>query len=82
MPLYEYCSSDPEQGCSVCRRGFELRRPLDRPALEKCPLCRVPVNKKISKTHVPGKGAVRLSAAKDAGFTVLKRRDEGVYEKI
>ncbi len=49
MPLYEYITTDPEKGCRICRKGFELRRPLDRPALEVCPLCRNPVKKLVSR---------------------------------
>ena len=43
MPIYEYISEnpdDPGQSCPVCRRGFELRRPVDRAPLEKCLVCK------------------------------------------
>lgn len=85
MPLYEYISKhadDSEQSCRVCARGFELRRPVDREALEVCPLCKNAVKKVISRVNTP-KYAKPLSVvdAKKAGFTVLEKRDEGVYEK-
>lgn len=85
MPLYDYISEhadDPERSCRVCSRGFELRRPIDRPALEVCPLCRHPVKKLISRVNTP-KVAKPFSVtdAKKAGFTVLEKRDEGVYER-
>lgn len=84
MPLYEYIAAEPETGCRICRKGFELRRPLDRPALELCPLCRNPVKKLISKGITSPKITKPLSVsdAKKAGFTVLERRDQGTYEKL
>ncbi len=83
MPIYEYIAQDPDEGCRICVRGFELRRPVERPPLEKCPLCRKPVKKVISRVNTP-KVAKPLSIAdaKSAGFTVLEKRDEGVYEKL
>ena len=33
MPIYEYVSEDPDEpgrSCRICKRGFELRRPVDR----------------------------------------------------
>nr|WP_270589792.1 zinc ribbon domain-containing protein [Akkermansia muciniphila] len=56
MPIYEYISEnpdDPGQSCPVCRRGFELRRPVDRAPLEKCLVCKHPVRKVISRINVP-----------------------------
>ena len=60
-----------------------MRRPVDRPALEVCPLCKNPVKKVISRVNTP-KVAKPFSAtdAKKAGVTVLKKRDEGVFEKL
>jgi putative FmdB family regulatory protein len=84
MPLYEYISTDPEKGCRICRRGFELRRPVDRAPLEQCPLCRNPVKKLVSRSVSTPKisGPLSVTDAKKAGFTVLERRDQGVYEKL
>ena len=86
MPIYEYVSQAPDQpghSCRVCTRGFELRRPLDRAALQVCPLCKHPVRKIVSRIHTPTlTKPLSVSAAKQAGFTVLKRRDQGVYEKL
>lgn len=84
MPLYEYITSDPEKGCRVCRKGFELRRPVDRPALEVCPLCKNPVKKLLSRGVNSPKISKPLSVsdAKKAGFTVLEKRDQGTYEKL
>ncbi len=86
MPIYEYIAeypADPERSCPVCRRGFELRRPVDRAALEKCLVCKNPVRKVISRINMPEiTKPLSVSDAKSAGFTVLQRRDKGVYEKL
>ena len=86
MPIYEYVSEspqDPEHSCRICARGFELRRPLDRSPLQVCPLCKTPVRKVVSRIHTPiVTKPLSVSAAKQAGFTVLEKRDQGVYEKL
>jgi len=83
MPIYEYIAKNSGEGCRVCSRGFELRRPVTRPPLEKCPLCRKPVKKVISRVNTPKLSKpLSVSDAKKAGFTVLERRDQGVYEKL
>jgi len=86
MPIYEYVSEhpdDPARSCRICARGFELRRPVDRVPLEKCPLCRHAVRKAISQVNTPRVAKpLSVSDAKSAGFTVLERRDRGVYEKL
>ena len=85
MPLYEYISQnadDPEQSCRICARGFELRRPIDREPLEVCYLCKHPVKKVISRVNTPKVAKpFSVSNAKHAGFTVLEKKDEGVYER-
>ncbi|MFK7911324.1 MAG: zinc ribbon domain-containing protein [Akkermansiaceae bacterium] len=85
MPLYEYISEnadDSEQSCRICAVGFELHRPVDREPLQACPLCRNPVKKVISRVNTP-KVAKPFSTldAKKAGFTVLEKKDQGVYER-
>jgi predicted nucleic acid-binding Zn ribbon protein len=86
MPIYEYVSEtadDPEHSCRICAKGFELRRPLDRPPLLVCPLCKSPVKKVISRINTPAIiKPLSVSDAKKAGFTILQRRDQGVYEKL
>lgn len=82
MPIYEYISKDSEKSCRICSQGFELNRPIDRPALEVCPLCKSPVQKVISNITTPKVSKKpSISEAKSAGFTVFEKRDEGVYEK-
>jgi predicted nucleic acid-binding Zn ribbon protein len=86
MPIYEYISEhadDPERSCRICSRGFELRRPIDRAPLENCLTCRNPVRKVISRINTPKiLKPLSVSDAKKAGFTVMERRDKGVYEKL
>ena len=86
MPIYEYVSEAPDEpglSCRVCTRGFELRRPVDRAALQVCPLCKHPVKKVISRINTPVlTKPLSVSDAKKAGFTILERRDQGVYEKL
>lgn len=84
MPIYEYVAADPEDCCPACRRGFEIRRPISRPPLETCPVCKKPVKKLLSKgvTSPQISKPLSVSDAKKAGFTVLEKRDEGTYEKL
>ena len=86
MPIYEYESEapdDPGRSCRICRRGFELRRPADREALVKCLICKNPVKKVVSRVSSPRVSKpLSVSDAKKAGFTVLEKRDQGVYEKL
>lgn len=86
MPIYEYISEhpdDPKQSCAICRKGFELRRPVDREELKTCLLCKHPVRKVISRINVPTiTKPFSVSDAKSAGFTILERRDKGTYEKL
>lgn len=56
---------------------------MDRAPLEKCLLCRNPVKKVISRINTPQVAKpLSVSDAKSAGFTVLEKRDKGVYEKL
>lgn len=83
MPIYQYIAEDPEKGCPRCRRGFELRRPVDRAPLTQCPLCKAPVKKLISAVNTPRiTKPLSISDAKSAGFTVLEKRCDGSYERL
>lgn len=80
MPLYEYelCSGD----CAKCGGRFQLQRPIDRPALAECPLCKKPVRKVVSRFNTPKlTKPASISDAKRAGFTVLKKVGEGEFER-
>ena len=80
MPLYEYELIDGD--CRVCGGKFTLNRPLSRPALTNCPLCKKPVRKVLSNFSSPQKlKPLSVSDAKAAGFTVLKKTGKGEYEK-
>jgi putative FmdB family regulatory protein len=83
MPTYHYIAENPDEGCPRCRKGFDLRRPLSRPPLTQCPLCKKPVRKVIQPVNTPRVSKpVSVSDAKSAGFTVLEKRCDGAYEKL
>ena len=83
MPIYHYIAEIPEEGCPRCRRGFDLRRPMDRPALTECPLCLKPVRKVLTPFNTPTvTRPLSVSEAKSAGFTILEKRCDGAYEKL
>jgi len=83
MPIYEYIAEDPDKSCRICAKGFELMRPVDRAPLGHCLLCRNPVRKVISRVNTPRvTKPLSVSDAKSKGFTILKKRDKGVYEKL
>ena len=86
MPIYEYqaeAPDDPESSCRICAKGFELRRPIDREPLIRCPICKHPVRKVISRVNTPKiTKPFSTSDAKKAGFTVLEKRQDGNYEKM
>ncbi len=83
MPIYQYRVADGESGCFRCAQGFDLFRPVNRPALEACPLCGTSVTKLISTVNSPKiNKPLSVTDAKKAGFTVLEKRDQGVYEKL
>lgn len=86
MPLYEYQSEhpeDPDRCCVVCAKGFELNRPVDREPLEKCPLCRRPVRKLVSRVSTPVATREFSDAeARAAGFHIFRKNGDGGYHKV
>ncbi len=77
MPLYEYQLREGD--CKVCGGKFVLRRPLSAAPLTQCPACKKPVRKVLSTFNSPR--TLSISAAKKAGFSVLKRVGKGEYER-
>jgi putative FmdB family regulatory protein len=83
MPTYSYTAEDPEKGCASCRRGFDLRRPMDRAPLTHCPRCKHPVTKLVTGFNTPKlTKPLSVSDAKAAGFTILEKRSDGNYERL
>lgn len=86
MPIYDYISCDGENreaSCLVCRKGFELFRSLQQGDLTKCPVCRNPVRKLVSRVNT--KVATKEfsdSEAKAAGFHVFNKNADGGYDKV
>lgn len=83
MPTYSYIAEDPEDCCPACKRGFDLRRPMSRPPLTHCPLCKRPVKKLVTPFSTPKiTKPLSVSDAKSAGFTILEKRCDGSYERL
>jgi len=81
VPIYEYEPIDGD--CKACGGHFEIRRPISRPPLLNCPVCKKAVRKVVSSASSPKiTKSVSVSDAKKSGFTVYKKRDKGVYEKL
>ncbi len=81
MPIYEY--ELVEGDCAICQGRFELRRPISRPELTQCPLCKKAVRKVISPVNTPSiTKPLSISDAKKAGFTILEKKDTGTYERL
>ncbi len=77
MPLYEYELCEGE--CKVCGGKFTLRRPISAKPLTQCPACKKLVRRVFSTFNSPR--SLSISDAKKAGFTVLKRVNNGEYER-
>lgn len=83
MPTYSYIADDPDNACPACRKGFDLRRPMERAPLTHCPLCKKPVKKLVTGFSTPKyTKPLSVSDAKSAGFTILEKRCDGSYEKL
>lgn len=83
MPIYCYKLKLEDEDCKICGGAFELQRPLSRPDLEQCPLCKKEVRKCISSVNTPRvMKPMQPSEAKAAGFKIYEKRDKGVYEQV
>jgi putative FmdB family regulatory protein len=51
MPIYEYQSGRPSEGCSMCREGFEYIQAVDEEPLSHCPKCGKDIKRIISRCH-------------------------------
>jgi putative FmdB family regulatory protein len=80
MPIYEYelCEGD----CRACGGRFEINRPISRPPLTECPLCKKAVRKVFGAPSTPKLlKPTSISDAKSAGFSVWKKTGSGEYER-
>lgn len=79
MPIYEYKHTD-KRG-ETCEEAFETFQKMSEDALDKCPVCGLPVQRLISRCsgNVDKMAPSRL---KELGFQKLVKRDKGVYEKM
>jgi putative FmdB family regulatory protein len=81
MPLYRYAPvSSP---CKLCGPGFDHAQAASSPALASCPTCGQSVTRTVAHSVYAPKllAPISVSAAKSAGFTVLKRVSSGEFEK-
>ncbi len=81
MPLYQYKAIQTDKACNHCRDGFEIMQSMKDTPLKKCPQCSSPIQKvpSLCAGFTPMLSDGNL---KDKGFTKLKKRGDGTYEKI
>jgi putative FmdB family regulatory protein len=81
MPIYRYHPS--QTPCKLCGDGFDHRQGVTEGDLTSCPTCGQRVARDaVVALHTPKLLApLSVSAAKSAGFTVLKRLGHGEFEK-
>ena len=79
MPLYDYA---PKSGkCRRCGGRFEVMQRVAEPKLRRCPACRKPVERLISRVALGGKYSVSDSKVKSLGLTKYRKAGDGVYER-
>jgi putative FmdB family regulatory protein len=47
MPIYEYRATG--KGCIYCRDVFEIKQRIDTRPLKRCPKCRAPIGRLVSR---------------------------------
>jgi putative FmdB family regulatory protein len=81
MPLREYICRDDKQSCAFCKSGFEQLEKIDQQALDVCPRCGSPVERRISPPSFGVSKSGLDDRARRAGFHKLKKLGRGEYEK-
>lgn len=81
--MYEYCAVEPEkQSCGKCGESFTIMQSIHDDRLTVCPDCGAPIRKVITAPAL-GRSKSKLDdRAKAAGFSKLKKVDQGTYEKM
>jgi len=77
MAVYEYEHVD--KACSL-GTVFEVTQSIQDAPLTRCPKCKGPVQKIISRINISTPKS--NSELRDLGFTKLVKRDDGVYENV
>ncbi len=77
MPVYEY--EHLEDTCDL-GKIFEVRQSISEQELARCPGCKAPVRKIVSRPNISTPKT--NTELKDLGFTKLVKRDDGVYENV
>ena len=73
MPIYEYQAASTENGCKICKKGFEYIQNIDERPLSLCPHCGEAVKKIISWCHA-------AIIEQSSEYTDVQRKVAG-YEK-
>lgn len=81
MPEYVYRNVD-EIACAHCREPFSVRQSIKDPALTICPQCGAAIQRAVVKVYggVKRGGGSLEKRAKNAGFQVLRKDDDGGYK--
>ena len=80
MPEYVYRNVD-EISCDHCRDGFSVRQPIADPPLSICPRCGAAIQRAVVPVYGGRKHSGNLEKrAKNAGFQVLRKDDDGGYK--
>lgn len=86
MPTYEYEAIDPEAGCEVCFRPFEVRQSMHDEPLTTCWECGQPIRRIISRcgisTQMSEKSMLSDKNLKQKGFTKLVNEGGGKFRKV
>lgn len=70
MPIYEYQSIEPEEGCHHCRNVFEVIQTVSERPIRRCPACGKAVRKLVSRCR-----AAVMESSEEAQRTKGKIRD-------
>ena len=70
MPIYEYQSIAPEEGCSNCRQAFEVIQRVSERPIRHCPACGKDVRKLVSRCR-----AAIMESSDETRRTESKIRD-------
>lgn len=82
MPIYQY---QPERGsCRLCGDGFDWVETGREGPLKDCPKCGLAVKRKdVHPVQTPKiMKPVGPAAARNAGFTMMRRVGKGEYERL
>lgn len=80
MPIYEYEPIDWD--CLICQGRFEVLQGIHDPNLKECPTCGLPCRRLVSRAQVKVVKYLGQDHAGKKGFTMYKRAEKGVWERV